>query len=229
MDISTIIDAVIIAIIAISVIVAFFRGFISEALSLVVWVLAFMGAVMYYQDVGKMLPNIFGGSIGALNNEDSIFSDLISFAITFIGLLILLGLVNLLITFILRRLSISWPDRLLGAIFGLLRGMFIVAIISLFIVESPFKDTEYWSHAKLSNMATSWAKTLSSFIPENFLESINTAVVEPTKDSLQQGSTNLKNQAADAVMERINQQSSEVFKSRDAATSTPSNEATTNE
>lgn len=229
MDISTIIDAVIIAIIAISVIVAFFRGFISEALSLVVWILAFMGAVMYYQDVGKMLPNIFGGSIGALNNEDSIFSDLISFAITFIGLLILLGLVNLLITFILRRLSISWPDRLLGAIFGLLRGMFIVAIISLFIVESPFKDTEYWSHAKLSNMATSWAKTLSSFIPENFLESINTAVVEPTKDSLQQGSTNLKNQAADAVMERINQQNSEIFKSRDAATSTPSNEATTNE
>ncbi len=230
MDISTIIDAVIIAIIAISVIVAFFRGFISEALSLVVWIVAFMGAVMYYQDVGKMLPNIFGGSVGALNNEDSIFSDIISFAITFIGLLILLGLVNLFITFILRRLSISWPDRLLGAIFGLLRGMFIVAIISLFVVESPLKETEYWSNAKLSNMAASWADTLSSFIPKNFLESINTAVVDPAKDSIQQNSTNLKQQAVDAVMEQISRPNSEIIlKSSDAATSQPRNEAISHE
>ncbi len=226
MDISTIIDAIIIAIIAISVIVAFFRGFISEALSLVVWVLAFMGAVMYYQDVGKMLPNIFGGSLGTLNSEDSIFSDLISFAITFIGLLILLGLVNLLITFILRRLSISWPDRLLGAIFGLLRGMFIVAIISLFVIESPLKETEYWEKAKLSNIATSWANTLSSFIPENFLESINTAVIEPAKDSIQQGSVTVKEQATNAVMERISQPSNEIIlESGEAAASPESEEA----
>ncbi|UNM96462.1 CvpA family protein [Ignatzschineria rhizosphaerae] len=229
MDISTIIDAVIIAIIAISVIVAFFRGFISEALSLVVWILAFMGAVMYYQDVGEMLPKIFGGSLGSLNSEDSIFSDLISFAITFIGLLILLGLANLLITFILRRLSISWPDRLLGAIFGLLRGMFIVAIISLFVIESPFKETEYWSNAKLSNMATSWAHTLSSFIPENFLESINTAVIEPAKESIQQGSTSLREQATDAVIERISQPNNEVILESTEAVTEPSEEATINE
>ena len=209
MDISTIIDAVIIAIIAISVVVAFFRGFISEALSLVVWIVAFMGAVMYYQDVGKMLPNIFGGSLSALSSEDSIFGDIISFAITFIGLLIILGLVNLLITFILRRLSISWPDRLLGAIFGLLRGMFIVAIISLFVVGSPFKDSEYWQNAKLSSMAASWANTLSTFIPENFLENINTAVVSPAKTSIEQNATNLRSAAINAAAERITQPSEE--------------------
>lgn len=230
MDISTIIDAVIIAIIAISVVVAFFRGFISEALSLVVWVLAFIGAVMYYQDVGKMLPNIFGGNLDSLNSEDSIFSDLISFAITFIGLLILLGLVNLLITFILRRLSISWPDRLLGAVFGLLRGMFIVAIISLFVIESPLKETEYWEKAKLSNMATSWAGTLSSFIPENFLESINTAVIEPAKESIQQGSTNLREQATNSVLEQMSSPQNEIIlESGETDTSQPNEEATINE
>lgn len=202
MDISTIIDAIILAIIAISVVVAFFRGFISEALSLIVWVLAFMGAVMYYQDVGKMLPNIFGGSLNAISGEDSIFGDLVSFAITFIGLLILLGLVNLLITFVLRKLSISWPDRLLGAIFGLLRGLFIVAIISLFIIESPFKDSPYWQNAQLTGMASSWANTLASFIPENFLDNINTSVIEPVNDSIQQQATHLKSAATDAVIDQ---------------------------
>lgn len=203
MDISTIIDAVILAIIAISVVVAFFRGFISEALSLVVWILAFVGSVMYYQDVGKMLPNLFGGSLNGISGEDSIFGDLISFAITFIGLLIVLGLVNLLITFILRRLSISWPDRLLGAIFGLLRGLFIVAIISLFIIESPFKDSEYWQNAKLTGAATSWANTLASFIPENFLDSINTSVIEPVKDTIHQNTDQLKAAATDSLIEQV--------------------------
>ena len=210
MDISTIIDVIILAIIAISVIVAFFRGFISEALSLIVWVLAFVGSVMYYQDVGKMLPNLFGGSLNAVSGEDSIFGDLISFAITFIGFLIILGLVNLLITFVLRRLSISWPDRLLGAIFGLLRGIFIVAIISLFIVESPFKDSEYWENAKLAKVATSWANTLASFIPENFLYSINTSVIEPAKDTIQKNATTLKETATNAVINEVATPSKEV-------------------
>lgn len=203
MDISTIIDAVILAIIAISVVVAFFRGFISEALSLVVWILAFVGSVMYYQDVGKMLPNLFGGSLNGISGEDSIFGDLISFAITFIGLLIVLGLVNLLITFVLRRLSISWPDRLLGAIFGLLRGLFIVAIISLFVIESPFKDSEYWQNAKLAGVATSWANTLASFIPENFLDSINTSVIEPVKDTIHQNTDQLKAAATDSLIDQV--------------------------
>lgn len=203
MDISTIIDAVIIAIIAISVIVAFFRGFISEALSLIVWILAFMGAVFYYQDVGKMLPNLFGGSTNALSGDESIFGDLISFAITFIALLIILGLVNLLITFVLRKLSISWPDRLLGTIFGLLRGIFIVAVISLFIIESPFKESEYWKNAKFSDMASSWAETLASMIPENFLESINTTVIEPAKGAAQQNSNSIKEAAQKAAIEQM--------------------------
>lgn len=203
MDISTIIDAVIIAIIAISVIVAFFRGFISEALSLIVWVLAFIGAVFYYQDVGKMLPNLFGGSANALSGDESIFGDLISFAITFIALLIILGLVNLLITFVLRKLSISWPDRLLGTIFGLLRGIFIVAVISLFIIESPFKESEYWKNAKFSGMASSWAETLASMIPENFLESINTTVIEPAKGAAQQNSNSIKEAAQKAAIEQM--------------------------
>lgn len=177
---------------------------------------------MYYQDIGKILPNIFGGSVSSINSEDSIFGDLISFAITFIGLLILLGLLNLFITFILRRLSISWPDRLLGAIFGLLRGMFIVAIIALFVIESPLKQTEYWNDAKLSSVATSWAKTLSSFIPENFLESINTSVIEPTKESIQQGSTALRHQATNAAIEQFSQPNSEILLDSPNAKMTPS-------
>ncbi|WP_051396136.1 CvpA family protein [Ignatzschineria larvae DSM 13226] len=200
MDISTIIDAIIIAIITISVIVAFFRGFISEALSLIVWILAFVGAVKYYESVGELLPKLFGNSMSMLSGEDSIFGALISFAITFIGLLIILGLLNLLITFLLRKFNISWPDRLLGAFFGLLRGMFIVAIISLFIIESPLKDNEYWTQAKLSPIASSWANTLASFIPENFLESINTSVIAPAKASIEQNSDTLRSEALKSVL-----------------------------
>ena len=45
------VDFVIIGIIAISVIVSFFRGFLREALSLLVWGLAIWLSIVYYADV----------------------------------------------------------------------------------------------------------------------------------------------------------------------------------
>ena len=50
------IDIAIIGIIGLSTIIAFFRGLITEALSLVVWVVAFWGAAYFSQDVAEMLP-----------------------------------------------------------------------------------------------------------------------------------------------------------------------------
>ena len=87
--------------------------------------------------------------------------------------------------------------------------MFIVAIISLFVVGSPFKDSEYWQNAKLSSMAASWANTLSTFIPENFLENINTGVVAPAKSSIEQNATNLRSAAMNAVADKITLSSEE--------------------
>ncbi len=173
MEFLNIVDYAILGIIGLSVVIAFFRGLISEALSLLVWVFAFIGAVLFYEDVGNMLPSLFGGGAGAVDEGESFLNAIISFAITFIAILILMGLVNLLITFLLRQLKITWPDRILGAFFGLLRGMFIVAIVTLFVTGSPLKNTPYWQNAKMAEMATSWANSLASFTPKNFLEKIN--------------------------------------------------------
>lgn len=173
MELLNIVDYAILGILGLSVMIAFFRGLISEALSLLVWIFAFIGAVLFYEDVGNMLPSLFGGGATPVDEGESILNAMISFAITFIAILILMGLVNLLITFLLRQLKITWPDRLLGALFGLLRGMFIVAIITLFVTSSPLKNTPYWQEARMADMATSWANSVASFTPKNFLETIN--------------------------------------------------------
>ncbi len=181
-DFSSIIDLVLLGIILISIIIAFARGFITEALSLFVWIGAFLGATFYFDDVAKLLPNLFGGSDAAnladsvdpSNVNEVVIASGISFVITFLGLLFLFGLLNLLISMLIRRLKISWPDRLLGALFGLLRGMFVVAVIGLFISYSPLKEQASWKNAKLSASAESWSKQLSRLVPDNFLERIDT-------------------------------------------------------
>ncbi len=54
------VDFVIIGIIAISAIVSFFRGFLREALSLLIWVIAIWMAVMFYPAVEPMIPQDWG-------------------------------------------------------------------------------------------------------------------------------------------------------------------------
>ncbi len=189
-ELSSIIDLVIIATILVSIVIAFIRGFITEVLSLFVWIGAFVGATFYFEDVAKLLPNIFGGSeapnlaaaVDPDNLNEVVIASGISFVITFLALLFLFGLINLLISMLIRRLNISWPDRLLGAFFGMLRGMFVVAILALFVTYSPLKESEHWQNAHFSQVATTWAKQLERLVPDNFLEHINTEkIVEKMK------------------------------------------------
>ena len=101
-----IIDYIILGIMLISVLVAYTRGVITEVLSLLVWIGAIIGATLYFEDVAKMLPNILYDSPASNladatdpnNRNDVILTSILSFLITFFGLLFILGLVNLVIS-----------------------------------------------------------------------------------------------------------------------------------
>lgn len=176
-----IIDYIILGIMLISVLVAYTRGVITEVLSLLVWIGAIIGATLYFEDVAKMLPNILYDSPASNladatdpnNRNDVILTSILSFLITFFGLLFILGLVNLVISLFIRHFKINFIDRLLGAAFGVLRGILIVAFISMFIITSPLSDHPYWQEARLSPTVTEWANSLSTIIPEDFLSKIN--------------------------------------------------------
>lgn len=174
------IDIAIVGIIGLSTIIAFFRGLITEALSLLVWIIAFWGAAYFSQDVASMLPSqlnsLSGGRIDLVATEGSteeLLVAILSYAITFLGILFLAGLVNLAISLMIRFLKISFMDRFLGMFFGLLRGWLVVTFLGLFAMNAGLNSIPMWQKAQLTPFVESSAQMISKFLPTKFLQQIN--------------------------------------------------------
>lgn len=118
------IDVLIIGIILCSTVLSLLRGFIKELLSLASWITAFFVASTYYPYVDPYLHSI-------TNDQLRFF---ISVAVIFFVTLIVCSIVAHVLSDIIVQNAVSSIDRILGAAFGVARGIFIVVAI-LFLVE----------------------------------------------------------------------------------------------
>jgi membrane protein required for colicin V production len=136
------VDIVIIGIIAISVIVSFFRGFLREALSLLIWVVAIWMAIMFYPDVMPMIPESWG-------LPPTVRAALAGAGIL-LGVLIIGGIVTWALGSFLDKTGMSGTDRVVGILFGGLRGVVLVALAIIIIGLVPtITENDYWKQSQL--------------------------------------------------------------------------------
>lgn len=134
------IDYAIIAVIAISGMISLVRGFVKEAVSLAVWVAAFFIASRFYLDLSVYLTGI----------EKELFRNGAAIAILFVITLILGALINHLLSEIVQFTGLSGTDKMLGMVFGGLRGALIVAATLLFLdTLTPASDANWWQQSLL--------------------------------------------------------------------------------
>ena len=134
------IDYIIIGIIAFSIIVSLLRGFVREVLSLASWVVAFIVASQFYPSLAAYLTQI--DSLYIRNGT--------AIGILFVLTLIVGAIVNFVIAQLVDKTGLTGTDRVLGAAFGLLRGVLIVAAVLFFLdTFTNFEQTEWWKESKL--------------------------------------------------------------------------------
>ena len=134
------IDYIIIAIIAFSIIVSLLRGFVREVMSLASWVVAFIVASQFYPYLANLLTQI----------ESEYVRNGVAIAILFVLTLIVGGIVNYVISQLVDKTGLSGTDRVLGACFGFLRGVLIVAALLFFVdTFTNFNQNEMWTTSKL--------------------------------------------------------------------------------
>ncbi len=124
------VDAVMLAVIALSALAGFLRGFAREALGLAAWVAAALLASRCY---GAMLP------LAQRWIDDPQLADVACFLIVFVLILIALSVLAGLLSRLVRFSVLGGIDRILGAVFGILRGgvLLVLAFIVLGIVVAP--------------------------------------------------------------------------------------------
>lgn len=140
------IDAVIIGIIVFSLLVSLWRGFIREVLSLAGWVVAFFVASKFYPHLSALLVNV---DVVYLQNSEFLRNG-VAAAILFIAVLIISGIVNALLAQLADKTGLTGTDRVLGAAFGVLRGVFIITAILFFTHRfTNFDQSDLWKESQL--------------------------------------------------------------------------------
>ncbi|MFT5636130.1 MAG: membrane protein required for colicin V production [Cognaticolwellia sp.] len=134
------IDYAILAVIGISALISLVRGFVKEAVSLIVWISAFFVASSFYLNLSTLLTNI----------SDQLLRNAASIAILFISTLILGALVNYIIGQLVSKTGLSGTDRVLGVVFGALRGVLIIAAVLFFMdAFTPASSSIWWQSSQL--------------------------------------------------------------------------------
>lgn len=134
------IDYAIIGVIALSVLISLIRGFVKEALSLAVWIGAFFVSSMFYADLAEFLTGF----------EDPMLRNGLAVAILFICTLIVGAMLTYIVGQLVQKTGLSGTDRLLGVVFGGLRGILIVSAL-LFMMDAftPLSNEDWWKNATL--------------------------------------------------------------------------------
>lgn len=128
-------DWVIIAVVLVSSLISLKRGFIKEFLSLAIWLIAFLVAMLFRPNMETLLAEFI--DIPSL-------LDLASFGVLFVAVLLIGSLINSLIGQLVRITGLTGTDRLLGMIFGFLRGVVILLSLFIFIPKVVPIDQDAW-------------------------------------------------------------------------------------
>jgi membrane protein required for colicin V production len=150
-------DIAIVAVLALSIAVSLFRGFIKEVFSILVWVAAAFAAFQVATPLSESLAPFI---------EMPSARVIVAFAAAFIVVLTVGGLIGFLIGKMIEKTGLSPTDRLLGMIFGLARGLVIVVVAVMLLRVTPFARDPWWAESRLLPTFETMALRAQDWLPE---------------------------------------------------------------
>ncbi|MAZ65834.1 MAG: bacteriocin production protein [Kangiellaceae bacterium] len=161
-------DYAILTVIAVSTVISLFRGFVKEALSLVGWFAAFVVSRTFYQPLADIyFPGLDRESLAFLTQyvDQQIMANGLAIFTLFVLTLIVFSIVNVLISKLVAKTGLSGLDRLLGMIFGAVRGVLIITAITLvMVIFTRFPEQAWWQDSILVEHFVLVGEWLFSFV-----------------------------------------------------------------
>jgi membrane protein required for colicin V production len=171
MDVLTIADWVILGFIALSVLIGLVRGLVVEVLSIVIWVVAVVLAIRHGEAVGAL----FQEAIELPSARVALGYGLVFFGTTIVGALVL---------WLTRQLvagtGLSGTDRLLGAGFGMVRGVLLVVVVVTLARMTPLPRDPWWQASRTIPVFIALGDAAVAALPDD-LEALIEAAAEATR------------------------------------------------
>ena len=136
----TIIDGVVALIIVISALLAYSRGMVREILAIAGWVAAAVLAFIFAPQVEPLIVEI--PVVGDFIGDSCELSVIAAFAVVFAVALIVMSFFTPLFSSLVQRSALGGVDQGLGFLFGVLRGVILVAI-AFFIYDNVMTGQKF--------------------------------------------------------------------------------------
>lgn len=152
----TAVDYVIIAIITLSTLIGLWRGFVREALSLLVWVAAFW---LSYALAGTFEPHL-----SSWISERSLRL-VTAFVLLFLLVHVAGFVISRLITALFESVGLSGVNRLAGGGFGLVRGGLLIAALVLVAGMTPLTGEPLWRQSYMIGLFSEGLAWVQHYYP----------------------------------------------------------------
>ena len=133
------VDLAMAGVLALSFITGIVRGLTFEVLSLAGWLAAYLAAQWTAPVLAPHLP---------VGRPGSSINELAGFVGAFIAALLLWAIVTRLIRLLVRASPLNALDRLFGAAFGVLRGVFVLLVAATVVGLTPARHSVAWQASK---------------------------------------------------------------------------------
>jgi membrane protein required for colicin V production len=152
----TLLDYTFALIIIVSTGFALTKGLAREAISLAALLGGFVLACLYYPVVASWFSDV---------TRTQAIADLIGFLIIFVGCLLVGAIAAFVVNRFIKIASLQWIDRLLGGLFGFLRGWAVASILVLALVAFPVRESSAVSRSYLAPYLLAGARAAVLVVP----------------------------------------------------------------
>jgi len=142
-----------------SVLYSLIRGLVREIFAFLSVILGFFGASYGYLSVANWLRRWM---------ENETLTRILGFILLFFLIALSFALLGKVFSRLVKKMDLSWADRLGGAAFGFVKAIFLIAIILLVLTAFLPPKSKILSESKVSPNALAIARGLSFLVPEKF-------------------------------------------------------------
>ena len=135
MDSQAWVDMTLGVVLLVSVGIGLFRGLVFEMMSLAGWLVAYFVSGWAAPHIAPHVP--IGAAGGALNHSAALL-------LGFVAALLVWSLLSRLVRFMVSVTPLTVPDRLLGAVFGLVRGLVLLMVVATVVALTPAAQSPVW-------------------------------------------------------------------------------------
>jgi membrane protein required for colicin V production len=155
-------DFFVIGILLFSLLLGLWRGLVHELMALLGWPIAFVLCKLFAGNIAPLLP---------LKEESARIAG--AYAMVFIAALIVWSVLTRMLSKLLKAVGSGWSDRMLGGLFGVLRGGMMLLVLVWMVGLTNYFQQPFWRDALTSKTLEDAALLTKAWLPDSIAQRIH--------------------------------------------------------